>query len=303
MTELTVTADGKSRLDKLIADETELTRSAAAKLIDEGNVLCGGRVRKASYTPKAGEEISVTVPDPVETELVPRADIPLDIVFENENLAVINKQRGLVVHPAPGNEDGTLVNALLAQLGSLSGINGELRPGIVHRLDKDTTGLMVVAKNDAAHVSISSQIEERTVRKEYLALVMGDVKWDERLVEAPIGRHPVDRKKMAIVPDGRYAKTLFTVEERYTGYTLLRARLYTGRTHQIRVHLASIGLPIVGDELYNGRKCPYNTEGQLLHSTLLEFDEPISGERLRFEAPPPADFERILRILRDKGIK
>lgn len=301
MEEIIITAapeDVGQRLDKLLSEKLGVTRSHIQHAIERGEVLLSGRPAQAKDKPKAGQEISVMLAEPTEIAVEPE-DIPIDIVYQDADLAVINKARGMVVHPAVGNESGTLVNAILYHIKDLSGINGEIRPGIVHRLDKDTTGLIVIAKNDAAHVSLAEQIKEKSAHRSYQVLVHGNLKEESVRVEAPIGRHRTDRKRMAIIPDGRYAATNFTVLERFKGYVLLRADLETGRTHQIRVHSAHIGHCVVGDPVYGSRvKDPFKTEGQLLHAFRLALDHPRTGERMVFTAPLPDDFEAVLEKLR-----
>ncbi len=291
------------RLDVYLASALGITRSAAKKLIDDGNVVCGGAA-KASHAVAAGTEVDVAIPDPQVLDLTPQ-DIPLEIVYEDDDLAVVNKPQGLTVHAGSGNLTGTLVNALLYRLKSLSSINGVIRPGIVHRIDKDTSGLLVVAKNDAAHLSLSAQIADKTCSREYLALCDGIFKEDSGRIETYIGRHPTDRIKMAVVPKekGRYAATNYEVVKRYArGYTLVRFRLETGRTHQIRVHCKHIGHPIVGDPVYGSKKQQFRLNGQLLHACRLTLTHPVTGERMTFEAPLPEYFERALKVLEKGGV-
>ena len=286
------------RLDKLLSEVLGVTRSHIQHAIERGEVLLDGKPAQAKDKPKAGQTVEVSVSAPAEISVEPE-NIPIDIVYQDEDIAVINKARGMVVHPAAGNESGTLVNAILYHIRDLSGINGEIRPGIVHRLDKDTTGLIVIAKNDAAHVSLAEQIGEKSAHRSYQVLVHGNLKEDSKRIEAPIGRHRTDRKKMAVVPDGRYAATNFTVLERFRGYVLLRADLETGRTHQIRVHAAYMGHCVAGDPVYGNRiKEPFHAEGQLLHAFRLALDHPRTGERMVFTAPLPEDFEAVLEKLR-----
>ncbi len=286
-THLTFVGSG-IRLDVLMTGGT-LSRSRAASLIEEGQVLVDGNiVTKPSFKAPAGALVEAVLPPVRETETLPE-DIPLDIVYEDDTLAVINKPAGLVVHPAAGNESGTLVNALLYHLSSLSGIGGEQRPGIVHRLDKDTSGLMLVAKNDQAHLSLSGQLEARTIEKHYHAVVLGHMKEASGSVEKPIGRDPKDRKKRAVVPDGRYALTDWLVlEERGSCATLLDLRIHTGRTHQIRVHMSSIGHPVLGDPLYGSKRGP-RADRLMLHAYSISFDHPKTGERMTFTQPAPFD--------------
>ena len=278
------------RLDVFLSARLGVTRSAAKKLLDGGHITVGGKAVKASRPVNAGEEVVAEIPDPETLDLTPQ-DIPVDIVYEDEDIAVVNKPQGLTVHAGSGNLSGTLVNALLYRLNSLSSINGVVRPGIVHRIDKDTSGLLVVAKNDAAHLSLSAQIAEKTCRREYLALCEGIFKEDTGRIETYIGRSPSDRVKMAVVPKekGKYALTEYEVQARYAeGFTLARFRLYTGRTHQIRVHCRHIGHPVVGDPVYGSKKQKFHLAGQLLHACRLELTHPRTGERMSFEAPLPA---------------
>ena len=288
----------KIRLDVYLADETEYTRSYIKQLIDSGRVLLNGEKPKGGTIVKTGDIIDLDPPEPF-IAATPNPDIPVDIIYEDDDIAVINKPQGLTVHPAPGNYNDTLVNALLARLSSLSAINGALRPGIVHRLDKNTSGVMVVAKNDNAHLSLSRQIADRTVTKIYMAIVDGHLKESEGRIDAPIGRSPRDRKLMAVVPDGRYAVTDYTVIERLDRHDLVKFHILTGRTHQIRVHAKYIGHPVTGDEQY-GRGQVYGTTGQLLHSWSLTFVHPTTGNEMTFTAPLPAIFEKVLGVLRSK---
>ena len=287
------------RLDVLAAELAGVTRSRAGALIKQGSVLVDGAVQaKAGFKLKAGMALRVEVP-PASPVAVEAEDIDLDILYQDDDLAVVFKPSGMVVHPAAGNERGTLVNALLKHLDNLSGIGGEIRPGIVHRIDKDTSGLLLVAKNDFAHVSLSDQIRAHTVKRAYRAIVIGGFREDEGTVEGPIGRHPTDRKRMAIVPGGREAETRWRVLERLRGAALIEARLTTGRTHQIRVHMASIGHPVLGDPVYGPKKSPYPVEGgQLLHAFRLGFVHPRTGEDMLFEAEPEARFTWWLEKLR-----
>ncbi len=289
--------DHGKRLDQYVSQKAErLSRVAAAELIKNGEVQVEGRRVKASYRIKKGELVSVHIPPPRETELVPQ-DIPLAVVYEDQDLLVIDKPQGMVVHPAHGNWDGTLVNALLHQIKDLSGINGELRPGIVHRLDKDTSGLMVVAKNDQSHRHLAEQIKTNKLTREYTALVHGRIRENQGMIEAPIGRDPRDRKKMAVVAGGKPAVTGYRVWERFANYTLVRCRLETGRTHQIRVHMAYLGHPVVGDPLYGPRKNPWGLTKQALHASLLTIMHPTNGEVMTFQSPLPDYFNDLLRDL------
>ena len=282
---LTLTGTGV-RLDVLVS-ASGLSRSRAAALIGEGCVTVNGLViGKPSFKAPAGAEVKVTLPPVRDTEVLPE-NIPLSILYEDECLAVIEKPAGLVVHPAAGNESGTLVNALLYHLDALSGIGGERRPGIVHRLDKDTSGLMLVAKDDQAHLSLSAQLAARTMEKHYRAAVSGRMKEETGRIEKPIGRDPKDRKRMAVVPDGRYALTEWRVLGGFgPGGTLLDVHILTGRTHQIRVHMASIGHPVLGDPIYGGKHAP-RADRLMLHACSLSFDHPRTGERMTFHSPAP----------------
>lgn len=296
-----------SFLARMSAEEEEpLSRSAAAKLCDEGRVTVGSKAVKKNYILREGETLVVVRPEPLPDEVLPE-NIPLDVIYEDADIIVINKPKGMVVHPAPGNMTGTLVSALLYHCGdSLSGIGGVQRPGIVHRIDKDTSGLLVVAKNDTAHRSLSEQIALHTAYRRYLAICVGSPREDSGTVDAPIGRHPVDRKRMAIVQGGREAVTHFTVKERFHGMSLIECKLETGRTHQIRVHLSSIGHPVLGDSVYGGDKCHAAKEhakyisGQALHAYRLELDHPRTGERMSFEAPLPENMAHLIEIFRQE---
>ena len=288
------------RIDKFISDSAEeISRSYAAKLCTDGLVTVNGKALGKNYKIKGGEEISADIPEPEELSLVPE-NIPLDIVYEDDDVIVINKPQGMVVHPAAGNESGTLVNALLYHCGeSLSAINGVIRPGIVHRIDKDTSGLLVAAKNNEAHLKLSEQLKERKALRKYNALVNGNIKEDFGTVNKPIGRSPSDRKKMAIVQGGREAVTHYSVLERFGRYTLIECVLETGRTHQIRVHMASLGHSIVGDKVYGVKKERFNLNGQLLHARTIGFVHPKTGGMMEFSAPLPDYFEAVLEKLRN----
>ncbi|MDI3281180.1 MAG: RluA family pseudouridine synthase [Bacillota bacterium] len=293
-----------SRLDVFLAAHHLVpSRSAAQRLIEGGRVLVdGAAVRKPSYRLRPGERVEVRLPPPAPVEVVPE-EIPLDILYEDEDLVVVNKPRGMPVHPGAGRSSGTLVNALLAHCRDLSGVGGALRPGIVHRLDKDTTGLLVVAKHDAAHLHLARQIKERRVTRIYLALVHGRLPAAEGKIEAPIGRHPVARKKMAVVARrGRAALTYYRVLEEWARFSLLEVKLGTGRTHQIRVHLAYLGHPVAGDPTYGRRRAELGLEGQALHAAVLGFCHPRTGEYVEFSAPPPEDFQRALALLRSGAV-
>ena len=284
--------DAGKRLDTYLSEKYDITRSRAGTIIKEGRASVNGSpAAKAGYALRAGDEVELDIPAPEKTD-VEAQDIPLRIVYEDSDLAVVYKPSGMVVHPAAGNHDGTMVNALLYQLDDLSGIGGEERPGIVHRIDKDTSGLLLVAKNDKAHVGLSEQIAVHSVERAYRAIVIGHMKEESGFVDGPIGRHPTDRKKMAIVKGGREARTYWKVLEELKGATLIECRLTTGRTHQIRVHMASIGHPVLGDPVYGPRKSPYSVEGgQLLHAGRIGFIHPVTGEKLLFEEPPEERFE------------
>ena len=283
------------RIDKAIGlIEDTLSRVAIQRLLDEGNILVNGKTTKASYKTKIGDEITIQKETPKKVDIIAQ-DIPIEILYEDEDIIVVNKPKGIVVHPANGNPDGTLVNAIMNLCGnSLSGIGGEIRPGIIHRLDKDTSGVLIVAKNDIAHINISNQIKNRQTKKIYIALVRGVIKENEATIDMPIGRSKKDRKKMAVTKDGKEAITHFKVLKRYENFTLLEIKIDTGRTHQIRVHLAEIGYPIVGDYIYSNRKNPFNVEGQMLHARQIEFVHPTTGKEMKIEAPIPEYFQRIL---------
>lgn len=286
------------RLDSYISDSMDkISRSFAQKLIENQKVTINGKTVKASYKVCIGDNVEVDVPEAQDTRLKAQ-DIPVEVVYEDKDIIVVNKPKGMVVHPANGNPDGTLVNAILAMCkDSLSGIGGEIRPGIVHRLDKDTSGLLIIAKNDEAHVKMSKQIQDRLVTKKYIALVRGVVKDDEATIDMPIARSKVDRKKMAVDKDGKQAVTHFKVIKRYKGYTLLEIKIDTGRTHQIRVHMAKIGYPVVGDMVYSNGKNEFGIEGQMLHAKSLEFSHPITGKKMHLEAPLPEYFTKVLEEL------
>lgn len=287
-------AQGGERLDVFAAQKAGESRSYVQKLIAEGGALVNGATAKANTRLKAGDRVELILPPPRVTELVAE-NIPLDIVYEDADIAVINKEKGMVVHPAPGNESGTLVNALMYRLKDLSGIGGELRPGIVHRIDKLTSGLIVVAKNDKAHRSLSEQIKRHSAKRFYLALVEGNLKTDEGTINEPIGRHRTDRKRMAVVPGGREAVTHWKVLERYGAFTLLAVALETGRTHQIRVHMAYCKHPVAGDNVYGPQKQKLGLDGQALHAAKLTLTHPSTGEVLSFYAPLPQWFRAALK--------
>ena len=283
------------RLDAYIASkQSDLSRSNIQKLIDSGDILVNNSIKKMSYKVQEGDVIHINVPEAREANIKPE-NIPIDIIYQDNDIIVVNKPKGLVVHPADGNPDGTLVNAIMAICkDGLSGIGGELRPGIVHRLDKDTSGLLIVAKNDKAHRLMSEQIKNREVRKIYIALVKGVVSENEATIDMPIGRSTKDRKKMAVRKDGKEAVTHFKVLKRYPNYTLLEVKIDTGRTHQIRVHMAEIGHPVVGDMVYSSGKNEFGVEGQMLHAKSLDFKHPITGKQMHLEAPLPKYFEDVL---------
>lgn len=295
MTEnLEIYGDGENRLDKLISDSSELSRSAAAKLIERGLVTVNGKSADKKTVLKSGEIAVVEIPEPEARDILPE-DIPLDIVYEDADLLVVNKPKGMVVHPAAGHFSGTLVNALMFHCkDSLSGINGEIRPGIVHRIDKDTSGLLIVAKNDFAHIGLSEQIKAHSFTREYQTVVCGNIKQDGT-VNAPIGRHKLDRKKMCVTAENsREAITHYSVLRNFAGYTHLVVRLETGRTHQIRVHLSYIGHPVAGDEVYGNGK-PKWLAGQCLHAKKIGFVHPRTGEYLEFDSDLPDYFKKFLR--------
>ena len=298
---LYVAEENYKRLDIFLSEQTdEFTRSRLKKLIEEGQVCVNGKeIRKAGVDIKAGDNVVITVPEVVECLAEPE-NIPIEIIYQDEDFAVVNKPQGMTVHVGNGNEKGTLVNALLYALDSLSGIGGVLRPGIVHRIDKDTTGLLVVAKNDKAHVSLASQIAEKSCRRTYFALLEGDLKEDRGRVVTDIGRHPTDRLKMSVLPEGRgkVAITDFEVVARFGNvFTLCKFDLQTGRTHQIRVHAKHLGHPVAGDPVYGYKKQKIKADGQLLHAWQLQLTHPTTGERMTFNAPLPPVFEEILKKL------
>ena len=289
------------RLDAFLSADGALTRSQAARLIAEGRVRVNGKPAAKSARLSGGETVTVDVPQLRETALPPQ-DIPLDVVYEDDDVIVVNKPTGLVVHPAPGHPDGTLVNALLHHCGdSLSGIGGEKRPGIVHLIDRDTSGLIIAAKNDAAHLALSAQLKDHPLSRTYECLVTGNMKQDSGTVDAPIGRSSADRKKMAVVPTGRRAVTHWEVVARYPGVTHLRCRLETGRTHQIRVHMAYIGHPILGDTVYGAKKPVPGLTGQCLHASGLRFVHPRTGEPVELHCPLPPEFTAMLQKLQNKS--
>lgn len=287
-----------TRIDSFLANiDEKYSRARAQKLLKDGKILVNDSAVKGSYKVKAGDKITVIIDKPKETDLKAE-EIPLDVIYEDDDIIVVNKAKGMVVHPGNGNPDGTLVNAVLAHCkGNLSGIGGELRPGIVHRIDKDTSGLLIVAKNDEAHVNMSEEIKNHEVTKIYTALVKGVIAENKATINMPIARSQNDRKKMAVSEDGKEAVTHFEVIKRYDKYTLLKVKIDTGRTHQIRVHMAQIGYPVVGDEVYSNGKNEFGVHGQMLHSTILEFKHPVTGKEMHLEAPLPKYFKDILNEL------
>ncbi len=293
-------ADENIRIDKFIASKLDgVTRSHIQKLIDEGNVTVDGKSVKSNHKLKTGQDIEVTLPEAKQLD-VKAEKIDLDIVYEDEHMLVVNKPQNMVVHPAAGNFEGTLVNALMHHCGdSLSGINGVIRPGIVHRIDKDTSGLLLVAKDDVTHIGLSEQIKEHSLTRKYIAIVHGNFKNDEGTVDAPIGRHPTDRKKMCITEkNSKNAVTHYRVLQRFMEYTLVECKLETGRTHQIRVHMASLGHPVMGDKTYGVKKEKYNLSGQLLHAKIVGFIHPVTKEYMEFETEIP---ERFMKFLNKKN--
>ena len=290
------------RLDSYITKKlNDLSRANIQRLIEDGNILVNSAKQKISYKVNSGDKIEITIPEPKKIDLKPQ-DIKVEIVYEDNDIIVVNKPKGLVVHPAVGNPDGTLVNAIMNICkDSLSGIGGEVRPGIVHRLDKDTTGLLIVAKNDKAHINLSEQIKNREVKKIYIALVRGNIPENEATINMPIGRSTKDRKKMAVVKNGKEAVTHFKVIDRFKNYTLLEIKTDTGRTHQIRVHMAEIGYPVVGDMVYSNGKNEFGVEGQMLHAKSLDFKHPITGKNMHLEAELPKYFKDIIDKLKQES--
>ncbi len=299
---IVVTEDDEGiRIDKYLTDNLEdITRNRIQKLIDDEQISVNGKLVKANYKVKENDIICVTIPEAVEID-IQAEDIPLDIVYEDDDLLVVNKPKGMVVHPAPGHYTGTLVNAIMHHCkDNLSGINGELRPGIVHRIDMDTTGLLVVCKNDYAHNFLAEQLKEHSITRKYHAIVYNSVKEDDGTVNAPLGRNPSDRKKMAIIKDGREAITHYHVIERFKNYSYIECQLETGRTHQIRVHMTSINHPLLGDSLYGPKSSSFNLQGQTLHAKVLGFIHPRTKEYMEFEVPLPEYFEKLVNILKNK---
>lgn len=298
--EIFVDEEDDERLDLYLSQElNNVSRSYIQKLIKEGLVKVNDKVAKAKYAVCEGDHIQVYLPEPKKLE-IEAENIPIDIVYEDDDVAVVNKPQGMVVHPAPGNYSGTLVNALLYHLNSLSSINGIIRPGIVHRIDKDTSGLLMIAKNDLAHEELSKQLKAHTINRIYNALVDGNIKEEKGTIDAPIGRHPVDRKKMTVINlNSKEAVTHFRILERFGQYTLIEAKLETGRTHQIRVHMSFINHPVTGDPVYGGKNQRFKTNGQLLHAKTIGFIHPRTKEYLEFDSALPEHFIRILNILRE----
>ena len=289
------------RLDSYIASIcNDITRTSAERMIKNGEILVNDKTQKAAYKINEGDIITIQKSEPKEIEIKAQ-DIPIEIIYEDNDIIVVNKPKGMVVHPANGNPDGTLVNAIMAKCkNSLSGIGGEIRPGIVHRIDKDTSGLLIIAKNDTAHVNMSEQIKNHEVKKTYIALVRGVIKDNEATIDMPIGRSTSDRKKMAVNRNGKNAVTHIKVIKRYEKYTLVEVNIETGRTHQIRVHLSHIGYPIIGDYTYSNGKNEFGVEGQCLHAKSLEFKHPITGKEMKLEAPLPQYFQEILNTLNNR---
>ena len=292
-----IVQDGEEnvRIDSFVSNKiSDLSRTMIVKLIESDNIKVNGKSQKPSYKIQAGDKISIEIPEIKEVDLKAQ-DIPINIIYEDNDIIVINKEKGMVVHPAEGNWDGTLVNAIMAHCkDSLSGIGGELRPGIVHRLDKDTYGILIIAKNDKAHINLSEQIKNREVKKKYIALVRGIVPENEATINMPIGRSTKDRKKMEVTKNGKEAITHFKVLKRYGKYTLLEVKIDTGRTHQIRVHLAEIGYPVVGDMVYSNGKNEFGVVGQMLHAQSLDFKHPTTGKKMHLEAELPEYFKKII---------
>jgi 23S rRNA pseudouridine1911/1915/1917 synthase len=290
------------RIDKYLSELLDnQTRSYIQKLIKEDAVIVNDKVVKANYKINTGDCVEITIPDAIVLDVIPQ-DIPLDIIYEDDDILIVNKSKGMVVHPSAGHYDGTLVNAIMYHCkDNLSGINGVLRPGIVHRIDMDTTGILVVCKNDMAHLSLTEQLKVHSITRKYRAIVHNYVKENEGIVEGAIGRHPTDRKRMSINPkNGKEAITHYKVIEHLGNFSYIECQLETGRTHQIRVHMASMNHPILGDSIYGPAKCPFNLQGQTLHAMVLGFIHPRTGEYIEFEAPLPHYFDKLLHILRNK---
>ena len=298
--EFQIETENGERIDKYLSNEMSgFSRSYIQKLMKDGHVYVNGKAVKANYKLAYDDMITVEIPDLVEPDIVPE-NIPLDILYEDDDILIVNKPKGMVVHPAAGHYSGTLVNALMYHCGeSLSGINGVMRPGIVHRIDMDTTGSLLVCKNDQAHQKLAEQLKVHSIKRVYHAIVCGNLKEDSGTIDAPIGRHPVDRKKMSInYQNGLEAVTHYQVLERFGDYTYISCRLETGRTHQIRVHMASIRHPLLGDNVYGPQKCPFKLQGQTLHAKILGITHPTTGEYMEFDAPLPEYFEDLLGRMR-----
>lgn len=303
MKNIEVSSNNKGkRIDAFVSEQIEdISRTMAQRLIDSGKILVNSKKVKSSYKVETNDVVYVEIPEATETKIEAQ-DIPVPIIYEDDDIIVVNKPKGMVVHPANGNPDGTLVNAVLAMCkSSLSGIGGEIRPGIVHRLDKDTSGLIIIAKNDKAHINMSKQIQDRLVTKKYIAIVRGVLPEDEATIDMPIARSQKDRKKMDVSKNGKNAVTHFKVIKRYNKYTLIDIKIDTGRTHQIRVHMSHIGYPIVGDSVYSNGKNEFGVEGQMLHAKSLDFKHPITGKQMHLEAPLPEYFEKIIEELEVGG--
>ena len=295
--ELIVESEEQKRIDAYISENTEYSRTAVQRLIEEEKITVNGKKEKASYKVQNGDRIEIEE-EPAREIKLKAQDIPVEILYEDDDIIVVNKPKGMVVHPANGNPDGTLVNAIMSICkDSLSGIGGEIRPGIVHRLDKNTSGAIIIAKNDKAHINLSEQLKNHEIKKKYIALVRGVVKENNATINMPIGRSKKDRKKMDVDKNGKEAITHFKVLKRYKDCTLLEINIETGRTHQIRVHLSHIGYPIIGDEVYSNGKNKWNIEGQCLHAKSLDFKHPITGKNMHIEAPIPEYFENIIKEL------
>ena len=290
-----------NRIDKFLSEQfSDLTRSYIQKLLKSNSILVNNTPVKASYKTTENDIITIDIPESITPEIIPE-NIPIDVVYEDSDVILINKPKGMVVHPATGHYTGTLVNALMYHCkDDLSGINGVMRPGIVHRIDMDTTGILIVCKNDFSHNCIANQLKEHSIHRKYYAIVHGNLKIDEGTIDAPIGRHPVERKKMAIVSNGKHAVTHYKVIERFGNFTWVECQLETGRTHQIRVHMQSIGHPLLGDMVYGPSKCPFHLQGQTLHAYTLGFIHPRRNEFLSFEVPLPQYFEKLVNSLRNK---
>lgn len=300
--EFQIELENGERIDKFLSNEmADFSRSYIQKLVKDGHVSVNGKTVKANYKIAYDDIVTVEIPDLKEPDIVAE-NIPLDIIYEDQDILIVNKPKGMVVHPAAGHYTGTLVNALMYHCGdSLSGINGVMRPGIVHRIDMDTTGSLLVCKNDNAHQKLAEQLKEHSIRRVYHAIVHGNIKDDEGTIDAPIGRHPIDRKKMSINhQNGRNAITHYKVLERFGDYTYIQCQLETGRTHQIRVHMSSLRYPLLGDQVYGPQKCPFKLQGQTLHAKILGIVHPTTGEYMEFDAQLPEYFEKLLQRFREK---